>query len=127
MIDANIVMAIILNEPAKPKIIEATGDVLLVSPEIIRHEVVNALSSLYRRKKLTKEQVVGAYSKVSLLPIRLEKVDLRQSLQIICEYAIYAYDSYYLELAQRLKLKLLTLDTAMRNIGYDMKITMMEL
>ncbi|GHU30414.1 hypothetical protein FACS1894172_03660 [Spirochaetia bacterium] len=50
IIDANIVMAVILNEPTKPKIIEATGDVSLVSTEIIWHEVVNALSSLYRRK-----------------------------------------------------------------------------
>ncbi|GHU30418.1 hypothetical protein FACS1894172_03670 [Spirochaetia bacterium] len=54
-------------------------------------------------------------------------MDLEKSLQIICEYNIYAYDSYYLELAQRLKLKLLTFDITMRNIGYDMKINMMEL
>ncbi|GMO36196.1 MAG: hypothetical protein Ta2B_16290 [Termitinemataceae bacterium] len=76
---------------------------------------------------MTKEQVVKAYNKIQRIPIRLETVDLGKSLQIICEYSIYAYDSYYLELAQRLKLKLLTFDTTMRNIGYEMKINMMEL
>ncbi|GMO36206.1 MAG: hypothetical protein Ta2B_16300 [Termitinemataceae bacterium] len=47
VVDANIVMAIILNEPTKSKIIDATTGVSLVSTEIIWHEVVNALSSLY--------------------------------------------------------------------------------
>ena len=126
MIDANIIIAIILNESTKPQIIAATSGISLVSTEILPYEIVNALSSMYRRKKLTKDEVIGACSRVSLIPIRLEKIDLENSLEIVCKYSVFAYDAYYLDLAQRLSLPLLTFDKTMKRVGRDMKLNMVE-
>ena len=110
----------------KPQLIAATGGISLVSIEILPYEIVNALSSMYRRKKLTKDEVIGVCSRVSLIPIRLEKIDLENSLEIVCKYSIFAYDAYYLDLAQRLSLPLLTFDKTMKRVGRDMKLNMME-
>ena len=39
---------------------------------------------------------------------------------------IYAYDAYYLEVAKRLNLPLLTLDMAMKKVALDIKLKVLE-
>jgi predicted nucleic acid-binding protein len=125
LIDANIVVAIILDEPIKPKIIALTEDADLVSSDILPHEVGNALSALYKRKRITQEEVIKAYALFETIPVRFLKVKVAEALKISCEYCIYAYDAYYLELAKRLRLPVLTYDTTMKNAGIGMKLNMM--
>ena len=124
LIDANIVVAIILDEPTKPKTIALTEDADLVSSDILPYEVGNALSALYKRKKLTQEEVHRAYALFETIPVRLLKVKVAEALKISCKYNIYAYDAYYLEVAKRLRLPMLTYDTTMKNTGIDMKLNM---
>ena len=45
-----------------------------------------------------------------------------KALKIACKYKIYAYDAYYLEIAHRLKIPLVTFDSTMKKIGLDLKI-----
>ena len=122
LLDASSIMAIILNEPNRDKVIRLTESVALLSSEVISFEVGNALVNLYRRQKITEEGLFDAYKNFSLIPLRIIKVNMENALKIACKYKIYAYDAYYLEIAYRLKLPLITFDAPMKKVGLDIKI-----
>ena len=61
-----------------------------------------------------------------MIPLHLEPVNIAKALDIACMFNIYAYDAYYLELASRLKIPLLTLDGQMKDIAKTLKIKLME-
>lgn len=124
--DANILLAVILNEPEKRRIINLTKDTELIVPEIMSYEIGNALSGLLKRRRLSQEQAVSVYNTYQFIPLRLVKADPRKALKLAAKYNIYAYDAYYLEIALRLKTPLLTLDKQMQSIGADLKIEIWE-
>ena len=61
------------------------------------------------------------------ISVLLYNVDIAKSIEIACRFNIYAYDAYYLEIAQRLNLPLLTLDRQMKEIAKELKIKTMEI
>ena len=122
LLDASSIMAIILNEPNRDKVIRLTESAALLSSEVISFEVGNALVNLYRRQKITEDGLFDAYKNFSLIPLRIIKVNMENALKIACKYKIYAYDAYYLEIAYRLKLPLITFDAPMKKVGLDIKI-----
>jgi len=124
--DANIYLAVILNEPEKRDIIEKTRGVELISPEVLPYEIGNALTAMLKRKRLNREQVIRSFGIFDVIPSHLMSVDIEKALDIACTFNIYAYDAYYLELAKRLKIPLLTLDSQMKEIAEALKIKLME-
>jgi predicted nucleic acid-binding protein len=126
IIDANVAIAIILDEPVKQRIIELTEDADLISTEILPHEVGNALSAMCRRRRLTADEVTRAYALFETIPVRLFKTKVADALKISAKYRLYAYDAYYLELAARLRLPVLTYDAPMKNAGRAMNLEMWE-
>ena len=127
VVDANIFLAIALNEPEKNQIIQLTAGSRLVAPEILLYEIGNALSAMMKRQRLTYQQATKAFSIIELIPVVLEKADIIQALKISHRYNSYAYDAYYLEVAQRLRIPLMTLDQKMKNVGNSLNINLLEL
>ena len=126
LLDASAVMAIILNEPNRGKVVSLTENAILLSPEVISYEIGNALTNLMHKQKITEEELFEAFRNFTSIPIRNIKVDIEKALKIACKYKIHAYDAYYLETAGRLKLPLITFDRSMKNIGWDLKIDILE-
>jgi len=126
LLDASAIMAVILNEPNRDKVINQTENAILLSPEVISFEIGNALINLYKKHKITEEKLLEAYKSYASIPIRIIKVDIEKALKIACKYKIYAYDAYYLEIAHRLKLPLITFDELMKKVGLDLKINVLE-
>jgi len=62
LVDANIFLAVIMNEPEKPGIIRLTENANLVSPEILTYEVGNAFSAMVKRGVIEKNQVEKCYT-----------------------------------------------------------------
>lgn len=124
--DANILLAIVLNEPEKKRIIELTAGARLVAPEIMLYEIGNALSAMTKRQRLTLEQAQKSFSILEVIPLTLEQANIAQALALSCRFNIYAYDAYYLEIAQRLRIPLLTLDQQMKSIGHSLHIKLLE-
>jgi len=127
LVDANIFLTVILNEPEKDKIIEHTLGIELISPEILPYEIGNALSAMAKRKRLNNDQISQSFQYFKNIPVRLVDVNIEKALEISYEYNIYAYDAYYLETARRLKLQLLTLDQKMKSVANEMNITLLEI
>jgi len=75
---------------------------------------------------MSKEQIIKSFDIFSVIPLHLEPVNIDEALVIACMFNIYAYDAYYLELAKRLKIPLLTLDGKMKDIAKTLDIKLME-
>jgi predicted nucleic acid-binding protein len=52
VVDASAIIAVILNEPEKSKIIDISDDSLLIAPSSIHWEIGNAISAMFKRKRL---------------------------------------------------------------------------
>jgi predicted nucleic acid-binding protein len=115
--DASTIITILIDEPEKDLIINMTRDTELLSPKVIPFEIGNALTRLKKRHILNDEQVIKALRVYNDMPIRLVEINIENAIKIACHHNIYAYDAYYLEVALRLKLPLLTLDKLMKNIA----------
>ena len=126
LLDASAIMAVILNEPNRGKVIKLTGNAVLLAPEVISFEIGNALINLFKKRKITEGRLLEAYKTYISIPIRNIRVDIEKALKIACKYNIYAYDAYYLETAYRLKLPLITFDKLMKKVGLDMGINIPE-
>jgi len=126
ILDASAIMAVILNETNRDKVIRLTKDALILSPEVISFEIGNALINLYKKQKITEKELLEAYKKYTSLPVRMIKVDIEKALKIACKYQIYAYDAYYLEIAHRLKLPLISFDALMKKVALDLKIDVLD-
>jgi len=126
LLDASAIMAVILNEPNRNTVITLTENATLLSPEVISFEIGNALVNLFKKRKITEEELLAAYKNYTAIPIESIKVDIEKALKIACKYKIYAYDAYYLEIANRLKLPLITFDGSMKKAGLDLKIDIAE-
>jgi len=61
-----------------------------------------------------------------LIPIRNIKINIEKALKIACRYNIYAYDAYYLEIASRLKIPLITFDESMKKVALHLKINILD-
>ena len=126
LIDASALMPVLVDEPEKEYIINVTRNCELVAPSMLPYEIGNALTRLKRRQILDDKQIMAAYSDFKRIPLRLLEVDIENALKIACKYAIYAYDAYYLEMASRLRLPLLTLDRLMKDVALKLKLIVLE-
>ena len=126
LLDASAIMAVILNEPNKTKVIKLTENSTLLSTEIISFEIGNALINLFKRQKITEAKLLEAYRNFLSIPIRNIDIDVEKALKIACKYKIYAYDAYYLEIAYRLKLPLITFDGQMEAVGTELNIRILN-
>jgi len=122
LLDASAIMAVILNEPNKDVVVSQTKNAMLLSSEVISFEIGNALINLFKKRKITEEKLVEAYKNYTTIPLRSIKVDVEKALKIACKYKIYAYDAYYLEIAYRLKVPLITFDAIMKKVGLELKL-----
>ncbi len=122
VIDANIFLAVIMNEPEKKSIIERTQDIEIISPAILPYEIGNALIAIWKRNKLAAPLIEEYYQIFLKIPVRLVEVKIIRALAIARNYKIYAYDAYYLEVAKRLNAKIMTLDKKIIEVARDLNI-----
>lgn len=126
LVDANIFLSVILNEPEKTKIIKLTLNSELISANVLPFEIGNALSAMGKQKRLSKDEIFSCYSIYQQIPIRLVSTELKTALEIALKNNIYAYDAYYLEIAKRLNAPILTLDQKMIEVANRINIRTLE-
>jgi len=124
--DTNIFLAVALEEESKPRIIEITDGCSLYAPEILYYEIGNALSAMVKRRQIEAGDVQAIYSITQQIPVNLAKVSIPKALEIAIEHNIYAYDAYFLEVAQTLSSPLLTLDARLKAVAQTMGIETLE-
>ncbi|HVX88537.1 MAG TPA: type II toxin-antitoxin system VapC family toxin [Gemmatimonadales bacterium] len=113
IVDTSAILAVLLGEPERDALLEATAGATLVAPGSVPWELGNALSAMVKRGRLTvaqAERVVESYARI---PIRLIDVDLAASVEVAGRFGLYAYDAYFLVTALVHRAPLLTLDAGL--------------
>ncbi|MGH7588973.1 MAG: type II toxin-antitoxin system VapC family toxin [Gemmatimonadota bacterium] len=124
--DTSAIMAVILNEPSKPKLLEQTRDSELLSAPTLPWEIGNSLTALFKRARIDLEQAKGALNSFRDIPVRLAEIDLEASVKLAKEQDIYAYDAYMLEVARKYRTPLLSLDGPQRQVAIKLGIEVLE-
>ncbi len=117
VIDASVLAAWFLDERRDPRVEAAFDMVARVetrAPNLLYYEIRNALLMGERRKRITEAMSAAFLRDLALLPIRLEPPGDDASLMALArKQKLTVYDAAYLELAQRERLPLATLDRAL--------------
>ena len=125
-VDTSVIIAVILNEPTKPRLLDVTLDAELQSAPSLPWEVGNALSALFKRGSLNLQQARKALDSFVAIPVRLADIDLEGAVEIADAFNIYAYDAYILECARRYRTPLLSLDGPQCEVARKLGIEVLE-
>ena len=97
------------------------GVTLAVVPSLFYQEISNALLMAYRRKRINQDILSQYLDVVAMLPVTVDTAAATQgnTMKVVCQLAekhgLTTYDASYLELAIRLDLPLVTLDSDLYN------------
>jgi predicted nucleic acid-binding protein len=100
-----------------------------VVPAIWPYEVVNALQVAQRRARIGDDDLIRVWSALAALPIDIEAVAKDHAFSAVAHLGrrlgITCYDAAYVELAERRKLPLATLDARLRKACASLKIAVL--
>ena len=126
VIDTSALIAVIVGEPEREKIIEVTRGRTLIGPGSIPWEIGNAFSAMFKRNRLSMEEARKGLSIFGKIPLRYIEPDFAKVLRLSKETDMYAYDAYFLDCAIRHKAPLLTLDKKLKTAAVDLNIVVLE-
>jgi predicted nucleic acid-binding protein len=109
-IDTSALIAVLVDEPERSKIIEITTGNTLIGPGSIPWEIGNAFSAMFKQNRLTLDEAQKGLVIFGNIPLRYVEPDYANALQLSKKLNVYAYDAYLLDCAVRRKAPLLTLD-----------------
>ncbi|MCL2762792.1 MAG: type II toxin-antitoxin system VapC family toxin [Treponema sp.] len=100
------------------------------TPNLLWYEIANIYKNLIRRKRYTVEEIVQFFPLLSALGLTTDfETGAAYSRKIwgLCnDYNLSAYDAAYLELAERKKAVLCTLDENLINIAKKHRVTVIQ-
>jgi predicted nucleic acid-binding protein len=126
VIDTSALLAVIVAEPERDKIVKLTSGHTLVGPGSIPWEIGNAFSAMLKQKRLGLVEAQQGLKIFNSIPLRLVRVDLNNAISIAYVTKTYAYDAYFLDCAVRHAVPLLTLDRALERAALKLGVKLME-
>jgi predicted nucleic acid-binding protein len=127
VIDTSAILAVLLDEPEKQAVVDATMGSVVCAPGSLRWEVGNAATAGVKRRRLTTERARQLVTDFELVTIRELAIDLLRALDVGLELGIYAYDAYILEAARSSGFPLLALDGRIRRNAERLGLPVVEL
>ena len=126
VIDTSALLAVILAEPERDRIVKLTSGHTLIGPGSITWEIGNAFSAMLRQQRLALAQAQQGLRIFDAIPLRFVRVDFNNALSIAYNTKTYAYDAYFLDCAVRHAAPLLTLDRALKRTAVKLGVKLME-
>jgi predicted nucleic acid-binding protein len=126
VIDTSALLAVIVGEPERDRIVELTSGHTLVGPGVIPWEVGNAFSAMLKQRRLTLDEAQAGLGIFQTIPLRFVKVDIANALSLAHEAGLYAYDAYFLDCAVRQAAPLLTLDHGLQKAARQVGLQLLE-
>jgi len=126
VIDTSALVAVIVGEPERDRIIELTAGNTLIGPGSIPWEVGNAFSAMLKQDRLTLDEAHKGLAIFESIPVRYAKPDVAHALTLAHQINMYAYDAYFLDCAIRHNAPLLTLDRKLKTAANNLNITTWE-
>lgn len=126
VVDPSAIIAVILGEAHRDRIIRQTDGTDLIAPETLHWEVVNAFSAMFKRDRLGVQKAVEGIHRYNEIPIQWVEVDLSEAIRVAGRRDLYAYDAYMLVVAKRHQAPLLTLDGGLKEAARQSGIDLLE-
>jgi predicted nucleic acid-binding protein len=126
VIDTSALIAVLVDEPERAKIIEITIGNTLIGPGSIPWEIGNAFSAMFKQNRLTLDAAQKGLSIFRSIPLRYVEPDFTHALQLSKNTNMYAYDAYILDCAIRYKSPLLTLDRKLISAAQSINVETLE-
>jgi len=127
VIDTSALIATILDEPEKGRLVELTRGANLLAPGSQPWELGNALTAMFKKDHLQLKDALAALEVFGTIPIQFVDVDLGKALDIANRLQIYAYDAYIIVCAIDYRAPLLTLDRALARQAEACKVSVPEI
>jgi len=126
VIDTSALIAVIVGEPERKRIVEFTTGNTLIGPGSIPWEIGNAFSAMFEQDRLTLDEAQKGLAIFASIPLRYVEPDFVNTLKISKQSKMYAYDAYFLDCAIRHKAPLLTLDRKLKASAQNLNVETME-
>ncbi len=126
VIDTSALIAVIVGEPERDRIIELTTGSSLIGPGSIPWEMGNAFSSMLKQSRLTLHEARKGLAIFESIPIQYAKPDFANALKIAHQSRLYAYDAYFIDCAIRHNASLVTLDRKLRVAAKTLNVAVLE-
>jgi len=126
VIDTSALVAVIVGEPERNRIVEITTGNTLIGPGSIPWEIGNAFSAMFKHNRLSFDEAQKGLVIFESIPLRYIEPDFVNALKISKQANIYAYDAYFLDCAIRHKAPLLTLDRKLKTAAQNLNVETME-
>jgi predicted nucleic acid-binding protein len=127
VIDTSAILAVLLHEPEKQAVVEATVGSVVCAPASVRWEVGNAATAGVKRRRLTPERARQLIIGFEQVTIRELAIDIGRAMSLGLGLGIYAYDAYILEAARSSGFPLLALDGLIRQHAKGLGLSLVEL
>lgn len=126
VIDTSALIAVIVGESDRDKIIEITRGNTLIGPGSIPWEIGNAFSAMFKRNRLSITEAQKGLKIFNSIPIRYIEPDFVKVLNLSKQTKMYAYDAYFIDCALRHKSPLLTLDKKLKASAQTLNVDTLE-
>ena len=126
VIDTSALIAVLVAEPERNRIIELTSGHTLLGPGSIPWEVGNAFSVMLKHHRLELDDAQRGLEIMAAIPLRYVSVDMANAMTIAQKMNMYAYDAYLLDCALRFNAPLLTLDKPLKRIAERIGVKLVE-
>ena len=126
VIDTSALIAVIVGEPERAKIIAITAGNTLIGPGSIPWEIGNAFSAMFKQDRLTFDDAKKGLKIFQSIPLRYVQTDIPNALRLSKDIKMYAYDAYLLNCAIRYRSPLLTLDLKLKAAAQSINIDVLE-
>ncbi len=126
VIDTSALLAVILAEPERDRIVELASGHALIGPGSITWEIGNAFSAMLKQQRIGLSEAQQGLKIFNAIPLRFARVDLNNAISIASATKTYAYDAYFLDCAVRHAAPLLTLDRVLKRAAMRLGVKVME-
>jgi len=113
VVDTSYVLSWLLPDEKSPKSTKEQ----LVAPELLVYEVINALKTSVRRKRITDDIAKQLLHEFESWNVQYFKIDNESALNLAITEELSGYDASYVYLAKKIKCKLLTWDRKLRKLA----------
>lgn len=126
VVDTSVLVAVLVSEPERAKIIKQTESFDLIAPGSVHWEIGNALAAMLKRKRVTLDEVKAALLAYQKIPIRFRDIDMELAISIAYEHDLYAYDAYIIACAYETRCALISLDKNLLSVARKARIPIVE-
>lgn len=126
VIDVSALLAVLLDEAHRERVVAATTGATLLAPASLPWELGNALTASLKRRRFSLATAQATIAGFKRIPIRLLPVELTKAVELADAHRLYAYDAYFLATCRAVRAPLLTLDRGLRTAAIAEGITLVE-